>query len=149
MTFGSTTTSGGSSGSYNSSGFGGGGININYGNSSGVTNGLRKEDFDQQLDYYKKLYAFTDDIQNASSIKQMENAYQFREKEGATRNQENEQAFRRLDAGFKNQKVMQESSLTNQRFMQQKGADLTDWQRNQDYNRASRAIGDMRNTRKT
>ena len=147
MTFGSTTTSGGSSGSYNSSGFGGGGININYGNSSGVTNGLKKEDFDQQLDYYKKLYAFTDDIQNASSIKQMENAYQFREKEGATRNQENEQAFRRLDAGFKNQKVMQESSLTNQRFMQQKGADLTDWQRNQDYNRASRAIGNI--TRKT
>lgn len=134
-------TSSGSSGVFNSTS-GPGTLNINYGNS--VTAGLSEDDYNKQLDYYKKLYAFTDDIQNASSIKQMENAYQFRNREGATRAQENEQAFRRLDAGLVNQRVMQTASLSNQKFMQQKGQELTNWQRDQDYNRASRAIGDMR-----
>ena len=100
---------------------------------------------DKDLDYYKKLYAVTDDMQAKTDERDfgntkrlMENANFFRTKEGGTPGQRDEQTFRR-----------QESSLTNQRFMQQKGADLTDWQRNQDYNRASRAIGDMRNTRMT
>lgn len=133
----------GSSGNYNSTS-GPGSLNINYGNSSGVTAGLSEEDYNKQLDYYKKLYAFTDQVQNASSIQQMENAFQFRTREGATRQQENDQAFKRLDAGLTNQRVMQESSLGNQRFMQQKGQELTNWQRDQDYSRASRAIGEMR-----
>ena len=106
---------------------------------------LRLSNLDNDLDYYKKLYAVTDEIQAKTDERDfgntrrlMENANFFRTKEGATAGQRDEQTFRR-----------QESSLTNQRFMQQKGADLTDWQRNQDYNRASRAIGDMRNTRMT
>ena len=112
-------------------------------NYSDQDNALRLSNLDKDLDYYKKLYAVTDDMQAKTDERDfgntkrlMENANFFRTKEGATAGQRDEQTFRR-----------QESSLTNQRFMQQKGADLTDWQRNQDYNRASRAIGNI--TRKT
>ena len=110
---------------------------------------INPQDLDKQLNYYKDLYGFTNNLQNASSTRNKEEAFSFRTKEGATQAQVDEQSFRRLNANLGNQRTMQESSLTNQRFMQQKGADLTDWQRNQDYNRASRAIGDMRNTRMT
>jgi hypothetical protein len=68
--------------------------------------------FDKSFNQTKELMGLTND---------------FREQEGATQRQMDDQAFKRLNA-----------ELETRKYMQDRGADLTNWQRNKD---SERAIG--------
>lgn len=76
---------------------------------------------DNLVDTYSNL--FDRNFQNTTRL--MDQTHRFRVKEGATQGQMDAQAFKRLNA-----------ELETRKFMQSKGQELTNWQRDQDQRRA-------------
>jgi hypothetical protein len=76
---------------------------------------------DGVMDNYNQL--FDKNFQNTTKL--MDLTHQFRTKEGATQGQMDAQSFKRLNA-----------ELETRKYMQGRGQELTNWQRDQDQKRA-------------
>lgn len=92
------------------------------------------------LDQYQNLYERLLGIENEQTRGRMSLANFYRTQEGETAGQRDEQAFRRLSSQLNTQKEISNNTLGNQRFLQQRGQELVNWQRDMDYNRANAAV---------
>ena len=100
-----------------------------------------------QLDEYEQLYRTLLNIEDEQTRGRMGLANFYRTAEGETAGQRDEQAFRRLSTQLDTQRSMQSQQLENQRFMQNRGQELVNWQRDMDYDRANRSISQYRGMR--
>lgn len=80
---------------------------------------------DKQFDYTGKL---------------MDRTHGYRLKEGQTQGQMDEQAYRRLDRQETGMSTRQTAELESRKYLQAKGAELTNWQRDRDRDRAVSAF---------
>jgi hypothetical protein len=78
------------------------------------------------------------------SGKTMDRTHGYRVKEGQTQGQMDEQAFRRLDRSETGLNTRQTAQIESQKYLQQRGADLTNWQRDKDKDRAVSAFNRFR-----
>lgn len=101
-------------GKFNASGFGASG-------DQAAMFGWLDNAMDKQFDYTGKL---------------MDRTHGYRVKEGQTQGQMDEQAYRRLDRSETGLNTRQAAEIASRQFMQNRGAELTNWQRNQDKDRA-------------
>jgi hypothetical protein len=90
-------------------------------NANNAGSNLTGDYFDRYDNLFDKQFSRTKDLMSLTN--------QFREKEGATQSQMDAQAFKRLGA-----------ELETRKYMQTKGQELTDWQRDRDQGRAMRSF---------
>lgn len=74
----------------------------------------------------------------------MDRTHGYRVKEGQTQGQMDEQAYRRLDRTETGLGNRQKAEIESRKFIQQRGAELTNWQRDKDKDRAVAAFNRFR-----
>lgn len=74
----------------------------------------------------------------------MDRTHGYRVKEGQTQGQMDEQAFRRLDRSETGLNTRQTAEIESRKFIQKRGAELTNWQRDKDKDRAVSAFNRFR-----
>lgn len=74
----------------------------------------------------------------------MDRTHGYRVKEGQTQGQMDEQAYRRLDRTETGLGTRQKAEIESRKFIQQRGAELTNWQRDKDKDRAVAAFNRFR-----
>lgn len=74
----------------------------------------------------------------------MDRTHGYRVKEGQTQGQIDEQAYRRLDRTETGLGTRQKAEIESRQFMQKRGAELTNWQRDKDKDRAVAAFNRFR-----